>query len=137
MTCFSVRRQPEMLNEKLNASGGRLFENDVRRQRRPNPLLRLNFVDWMTLGIGTLGIIGTFIFGAWAILSYNATQQGNAISTQALSAQHDPSTLNAIQANNNLMRLNNQVSLALLCQLLANTTVRRKHILDKGSQLTH
>ena len=71
----------------------------------------LSFLDLATTAIGLLGLIGTFIFGAWAIKSYN-------VSSQALAAQQDPSMVQELSTNSELLRLNNRITLTLLCQTL-------------------
>ncbi|KAI9704606.1 MAG: hypothetical protein M1820_005519 [Bogoriella megaspora] len=44
------------------------------------------WVEWSTIALGILGLIGTFIFGAWAIKSYNATEAANSYADKALAA---------------------------------------------------
>ena len=82
-----------------------------RRSRRSG----ISLLEWGTLVLGTIGVIGTFIFGAWAIKSYNATELANNYASQSLTAAQDPGVHNAITLTNQLMQLNAQLLLHLLC----------------------
>lgn len=81
-------------------------------------LSTMSLSDWGTLALGVLGLIGTFIFGAWAIKSYDAQEAGNFISNQSLNAALDQHQLQAL-------KLNNELLLRLLCSLGNNVRSAR------------
>ena len=73
-------------------------------------LSTISFSEWATLLLGFIGIIGTFIFGTWAIRSYDAAEMANNISNKSLNAALDPHPLQA-------WNLNNQLLLSLMCSI--------------------
>ena len=72
----------------------------------------------MSVVIAVIALIATFIFGAWAIKSFNVAQTANDLSREQLQAQQDPHTADALNLSNDGILLNAQLSLALLCAML-------------------
>ena len=77
-----------------------------------------------TLAVGYIGLIGTFVFGAWAVKSYRAAETANSISGQSLKAAEAANSISgqSLQAALDTepletLKLNNQLMFGVLCAL--------------------
>ncbi|KAF2233616.1 hypothetical protein EV356DRAFT_503420 [Viridothelium virens] len=105
-----MESEPKSASEATPSAEGSSSDTPKPRKYPYNHSSAISVSDWATLALGVLGLIGTFIFGAWAIKSYNAAETGNIISSQSLQAALDPHQLQALN-------LNNQLLLNLLCSI--------------------